>query len=279
MTLHRSARRGRCAARFALTGGFAIALAAAGARAATTALEPAPPAASADDIAQRSQDVLRGHSTYVRANMTIVSPRLAAPRHIEFRLWDDLPGKRTAVHILAPAKDEGVVFLKLHPNLWNYIPRVERTIRIPPSMMLQPWMGSDFTNDDLVRESSEAGDYTHRLLGIDPEPEGAAGARAYVVEYLPREDAPVVWDRIMAWVDVATYAPVRRDYYGDHGELLRTLRYADVRMVQGRPLPHRWTMIPVDKTGHETTVELDEVRFDDPIDESLFSPNALRSAH
>ena len=115
--------------------------------------------------------------------MTIVSPRLPAPRRVVFRVWDDRPGKRSFIRILEPSKDKGMGFLKLHPNLWNYIPRVERTVRIPPSMMLQPWMGSDFTNDDLVKQSSAVDDYTHRVLRTE-----VGGGGAHDSGCVPRDD-------------------------------------------------------------------------------------------
>jgi outer membrane lipoprotein-sorting protein len=239
-------------------------------------LTPAPAGADGREIARRAEDVLRGETAYLEAKMTIVSPRLPAPRTVAFRVWDDRPNKRSFIRILAPPKDAGTGFLKLHPNLWMYIPRVERTTRIPPSMMLQSWMGSDFTNDDLVRESSQLDDYDHRLLGIDPHPEAAPGLQAYVVDYVPHEGAPVVWGRIMNWIETEHYTPLRSDYYDEKGERLRTMRFSDIRQVQGRYFPYRWKMTPLDKPGYETTVAIDTIRFDEHFDEGIFTTRNLK---
>ena len=243
--------------------------------AAAADLEPAPPGRDARAIAEKVEDVFRGNTSYLTATMTVRSPRLPTPRRVEFRAWDDRPRKRSFIRILAPAKDAGMAFLKLHPNLWNYIPRVERTIRIPPSMMLQSWMGSDFTNDDLVRESSQLDDYDHLLLGIDPDPDSEESERAYVIEYRPHEDAPVVWGKIVTWVDAERYAPLRQDFYDESGAKLRVIRFSEIRQVQGRPYPHRWSLVPLDKEGHETSVEIDEIRFDESFDEGIFSKRNL----
>jgi len=151
------------------------------------ALEPAPAGISAADVARRAEDNLRSDRTYFEARMNVESPRLSRPRSVRFQSWEDRAGKRSFIRIHEPAKDTGTGFLKLGANLWMYIPRVERTMRIPPSMMLQSWMGSDFTNDDLVKESSEIDDYDHRWVGVEPALEAAGGRRAYVIEYVPHE--------------------------------------------------------------------------------------------
>ncbi len=239
---------------------------------------PAPESPTAREIAERAEDTLRSSRTYVDAEMTIRSPRLSAPRVVAFRSWDDVPSKRSFIRILSPARDAGTGFLKLHPNLWMYVPRVERSIRIPPSMMLSSWMGSDFTNDDLVRSSSAIDDYDHVMLGIDPSPEGHGDRRSWVVEYLPHEDAPVTWGRIVTWVDVERFAPLRQDFYDEDGELLRVMRFDDIRAVGERWVPHRWAMEPLDKPGHATEIVVREIDFEADLDESIFTKQHLRKA-
>jgi len=239
-------------------------------------LEPPPEDLEARELARGAEDTLRSSRTYLDAEMTVVSPRLSRPRVVAFRSWDDRPGKRSFIRILSPAKDAGSGFLKLHPNLWMYVPRVERTLRIPPSMMLQPWMGSDFTNDDLVRESSALDDYDHRLLGVDPSPADHPGLRAYVVEYIPHEDAPVVWGKIVAWIETEHGTPLLQDFYDEDGEKLRSMRFADIRAVEGRHVPFSWSMKPLHKEGHETRIQLGEIRFDVAIDDSVFTTRHLK---
>jgi outer membrane lipoprotein-sorting protein len=234
---------------------------------------------SAREIARRTEDVLRGTSAYTEGEMIVESPRLPGPRTVRFRSWDDRGGDRSFIRILAPPKDRGTGFLKLHPNLWTYIPRVERTMRIPPSMMLQSWMGSDFTNDDLVRESSQLDDYDHRLLRVEPAFQGLEGEpprRAYVVEYVPHEDAPVVWGRILTWIDADRWSPLRQEFFDEAGEKLRVMEFGDIREVDGRFVPHEWVMTPLDKEGHETRIRIEEIRFDEEFDESIFTTRNLK---
>jgi len=238
-------------------------------------LEAVPEGLDADVLARRADDNMRSASTYFHGRMTVESPRLATPRSITFESWEDRGGKRSFVRILAPPRDAGTGFLKLGSNLWMYIPRVERTMRVPPSMMLQSWMGSDFTNDDLVRESSEVEDYDHRLLGVDPSVEEAPGRRAYVLAYVPHEDAAVVWGRIIAWIDAETLAPLRQEFYDEDGEKLRVLRFTDHRRVGTRTVPFLWTLTPLDKPGHRTAIEVLEIRFDVELDESIFTRRHL----
>jgi outer membrane lipoprotein-sorting protein len=239
---------------------------------------PPPASPSAREIAARAENAMRSDRTRLEAEMTITSPQLSAPRVVSFRSWDDEPGKRSFIRILSPPRDAGTGFLKLHPNLWMYLPRVERTIRVPPSMMLQSWMGSDFTNDDLVRSSSALDDYEHRLLGIDPSPDGHGDRPAWVVEYTPHEEAAVSWGRIVAWVEVERGTPLRQDFYDEAGARLRTMQLSDIRPVGDRAVPHTWTMTPLDEPGHETRIEVRAIEFDAALDDSIFTKQNLRKA-
>jgi len=241
-------------------------------------LLPAPPDTDAKEVARRAEDSLRSARTTLDASMTVVSPRLSAPRVVRFQSWEERDTKRSMVRILSPAKDAGTGFLKLHPNLWMFVPRVERTIRIPPSMMLQSWMGSDMTNDDLVKESSTLDDYSHTLLGLDPSPEGNPELPAYVVEYIPNEDAPVVWGKIVAWIEQEYGTPLQQDFYDEDGTLLRRMQFSDIREVGERRVPYHWSMIPLDKEGHSTTIEIESIVFDAEIDPSVFTKRNLRKA-
>ena len=145
-------------------------------------------------------------------------------------------------------------------------------------MMMQSWMGSDFTNDDIARDSSLVDDYTPHLLGRKT----VDGVELIGIELIPHDDAPVVWARMEAWVETERMAPRRFIYFDEpeagRYEAVRTMRLDDVRMVQGRPLPHRWEMVPNDKEGHKTSFRVEEVRFDEPIDDDVFTQENLRRA-
>jgi len=245
---------------------------------ATGELLAPPPGVDAEAIARQAEDTLRSQRTTLDASMTVVSPRLSAPRVVRFQSWEERDARRSMVRILSPAKDAGTGFLKLHPNLWMFIPRVERTMRIPPSMMLQSWMGSDMTNDDLVKESSALDDYSHRILGIDPAPDGNPDLPAYVVEYIPNDEAPVVWGKIVAWIEKEHGTPLRQDFYDEDGQLLRQMRFSDIRPVGERRVPYVWTVVPLNKEGHSTTIEIQSIVFDAEIASSVFTKQNLRKA-
>ena len=239
-------------------------------------LEPAPEGVDASALARKAEDNMRSQRTFMIASMTVVSPRLSRPRVVAFHSWENTPEKKSLIRIDKPAKDEGTGFLKLHPNLWMYVPRVERTVRVPPSMMLQSWMGSDFSNDDLVRESSEIEDYEHHLLGLDPGTSGEVDRPAYVVEYRPHEDAAVVWGSIVAWLDVESGAPLRQDFFDEEGERMRVMRFSDFRTIGKRYVPHLWSMIPLDKPGHSTSIQVKEIQYDPDFDSDIFTTRNLK---
>ncbi len=161
------------------------------------------------------------------------------------------------------------------PNLWRYAPREQRIERVPRSLLLESWMDGDFTHDDLLHASSRVDDYEHRLLRIEADPDGREGISAYVVEYVPHEDAPVSWPRIVAWIEMEEAVALRRDYYDSDGVVVRTLRFDDFRVVSGRKVPHRWVSVRPGKKPRETRIELDTIRFDPTFEENLFAVGSL----
>ena len=230
----------------------------------------------ADAIMRKAEDILRGNTSEMKATMVITTPRWT--RTLSFRSWDDSVNDRNFIRLLSPKKDRGTGFLRMSGTMWTYLPRVERTTRIPPSMMLQSWMGSDFTNDDLARESSIIDDYTATFLG-GKEIEGQP---AWGVELIPKEEAPVVWSKVEAWVMAEVYAPLLYLYYDEpepgQFELMRRMKFGDVRPVQGRPVPHAWVLEPLDKAGHSTALTLEEIVFDAEIDPDIFTQANLKRA-
>jgi outer membrane lipoprotein-sorting protein len=228
------------------------------------------------ELVRRAEDALRGKTAQMKMRMTITTPRWT--RELVIRNWDDRAQDRSFSRVLEPPKDKGTGFLRDRDAFWTWLPKVERAMRIPPSMMLQPWMGSDFTNDDLARESSLENDYEPKLLGektID-------GVPAIGIELLPKPEAPVVWARMEIWIAKESYAPLVFAYFDEpekgRFEKLREMRFSDIRTVQGRPLPHVWEMVPSDKPGHSTRVVLEEALLDAPIDAEIFTQKNLRQS-
>ncbi len=226
---------------------------------------------SALSIIKKSDELMRGKTMTGTYLMQVIRPDWQ--RNLEFRFWSE-GTEKSFIQVLAPAKEKGVTFLKLGREMWNYIPRINRIIKIPPSMMLQSWMGSDFTNDDLVRESSVVQDYTHKLLGRDRE----AGFEAYRIELRPKPQAPVVWDKIIEWVRVSDYVPLRAEYFNERGERIRTVLFLDIAELGGRVMPATLELVEENKPGHKTLLTLKGVVFDQSMPAAVFSKQNLRRA-
>jgi len=227
----------------------------------------APPDALA--IAKRSDQALRGRTQHGRVSMTVRTPDWE--RTLDMETWFENPD-RTFIRITGPAKEAGTATLRLGQNMWNYLPQVERVIKIPPSLMLQPWMGSDFSNDDLVKESSLVTDYTHEITGE----ETFDGDRCYRLVATPKPDAPVVWGRLVLWIRVADDLPRKEEYYGENGDLRKVLNFDDIRRAGDRPYPMRWTMKSLTKPGHETVLAFHSIEFDRPIPARIFTRQNLK---
>jgi outer membrane lipoprotein-sorting protein len=174
--------------------------------------------------------------------------------------------------ITEPAKERGQAFLKRDKEMWNWLPSIDRMIKIPPSMMMQSWMGSDFTNDDLVRESSIVKDFTHYLEGE----ETIRGYEAYRIRLDPKPDAAVVWGKIVIWVSKEDLLELKAEFYDEDGYLVNTMHLSDIREMGGRKLPTHWEMIPADEEGKKTVLQLISADFTVDIEESFFSQQNLK---
>jgi outer membrane lipoprotein-sorting protein len=223
----------------------------------------------ARDVVERVDTLLWGQTLQGEFEMTITTPRWQ--RTLALRAWMERP-RRSFIRILAPAKEAGIGSLRIGAEMWNYLPNIERTIKIPPSMMLQPWMGSDFTNDDLVKQSSVVNDYTHRILRT----ESVSGTPSYVIESLPKPDAAVVWGKILYWVRESDSIPLRQEYYNERNELVRVLVLSDVGRMGGRTIPTKWEMRPVNEPGHVTAIVIKSAVYDRPIDTEVFTQRNLQ---
>jgi outer membrane lipoprotein-sorting protein len=223
----------------------------------------------ARDIVDRVEVLIWGRTVQGDYEMTIITPRWQ--RTLQLRAWMDRP-RRSFIRILEPAKEKGIGSLRIGAEMWNYLPNVERTIKIPPSMMLQPWMGSDLTNDDLVKSSSVIDDYTHRIL----REEVVAGAPAYVLELMPKPDAAVVWGKIIYWVRKGDFIPLKQEFYSERGDLVRTMTFSEVRPMAGRTIPTRWELRPADKPGNMTTFVVKSALYDQPIADEIFTQRNLQ---
>jgi outer membrane lipoprotein-sorting protein len=224
---------------------------------------------NADEIVRRSDNAVRGKTQEGNLTMTVKTPDWQ--RTLELRYWAVNPDK-TFIRVTGPAKEAGTGTLRLGSNMWNYLPSVERTIKIPPSLMLESWMGSDFTNDDLVRESSIVKDYDHRMDGEATE----GGDACYRIVATAKPEAPVVWGRVLLFVRKSDSIPRREEYYDSKGKLQKVLTFDEIRPTSGRLYPMLWKMVSVNKPGHETLMRFTKLVLDRPIPNSIFTQENLR---
>lgn len=230
---------------------------------------PASAAPSGTEIVQHAEDLLWGKTAVGEFDMTIATPTWS--RTLGLHVWMDRP-TNSFLRITAPAKDADITSLRIGSEMWNYLPAIERSIKIPPSLMLQPWLGSDFSNDDLVKESSLVTDYNHRLL----DDKRVADFDAYQVEGSPKPNAAVVWGKIVYTIRKGDYVPLKLEYFDERGDLIRTLTYSDIRTMDGRPIPTRWEMQPMTKPGKKTTIVVKSIVYDKPINPEIFSLRNLK---
>ncbi len=226
-------------------------------------------AQTAKEIVTRSNDLMRGASSYAEIAMTIVKPEWS--RTVEMKIWSMEPDF-AMVYVTEPARDKGTVTLKRKSEVWNWVPSVQRVIKLPPSMMLQSWMGSDFTNDDLVRQSSIIDDYTQTMAGE----ESIEGHPCWKIVLVPHPDAGVVWGKVIMWIAKDGYLRLRTDFFDEDGVLTRTFTGSAITTFGDRKLPAHFEMIPVREPGKKTVMDYRRLRFDKAFDASFFSEQNMK---
>lgn len=226
-------------------------------------------AQNAIDIIKKANDKERGSTNKGTMTMTIVRPTWS--RTVKFKTWGK--GREYSMTLITyPAKEKGQTFLKRKNELWNWNPTISRMIKLPPSMMSQGWMGSDYTNDDILKESSIVVDYDHKLIGS----ETVSGYDCYKIEMIPKEEAVVVWGKLIKWVSKKDYLQLKSVYYDEDGYVVKTEIGKDVKKIGGRLLPTRIEILPEDKPGNKTLVILNSIEFDVPIKETYFSQQNMK---
>ncbi len=223
----------------------------------------------ARQIVQKADEKVRGNTSQAEMSITTVRPKWK--REMKVRMWSK--GTEYAmVLVLSPAKDKSVTFLKRKKEVWNWLPSLERVIKLPPSMMSQAWMGTDFTNDDFVKESSMVDDYNHKLLGS----EKIDDRDCYKIELIPKPDAAVVYSKILVWIDKKDYMQLRSEMYDDDGDLVNTILSSEFKIFGDRLLPSLMEMTPADKAGYKTIMQYKSIQYDKPIEDSFFSTEKMK---
>ena len=224
---------------------------------------------TAIQIITKADDLQRGESNEGEMSMTIV--RTKWERTISMKVWS-LGRDFSMTYITSPAKDKGQVFLKRKNEMWNWVPTINRMIKIPPSMMSQGWMGSDYSNDDILKESSIVVDYTHQVVGDDV----VEGIDCYVLNLIPKEDAAVVWGKVKKWISKKEYWQLKTEYYDEDEELIRTEIASEVKQFGDRELPSKIVILPADKPGQKTIIKVTKSNYKVQLKESFFSQQNMK---
>lgn len=220
----------------------------------------------AEQIIREMEDLYRGDSSRGEVTMTIETPQYQ--RTLELSTMN-LGEDAAFIRILSPRKDRGIATLRLEQEMWNYFPKIDKVIKVPPSMMMGSWMGSDFTNDDLVQQTELTMEYE---LSLTETPE------TFEITLTPRSDTVTVWGRIDYVIDRERMIPLEQTYYDDDGTLVRRLEFSELKNFDGRMLPSRLEMVPLNKENHRTVVTYDSITFNPPdVSEDNFTLRALQS--
>ena len=231
--------------------------------------EAAAPVLDAKAILDHVDDLFRGKSSRGTFTMKVVTQHYT--REMTLEAWSK-GEEYSLVRILLPEKEKNTATLKAENNIWNYLPKVNRVIKVPSSMMGGSWMGSHFTNDDLVKESRMATDFTY-----DISFHGERGGQNVIeLTLVPNPDAAVVWGKIIAVVRDDNWLPVSVEYYDEDLVKTRTMTFSDVRPLGGRTIPAAMRMTPADKPQEYTEVVYQHLEFDVELSDGLFSLRSLQ---
>ncbi len=224
---------------------------------------------SADEVLRRIDELYRADSSYAEMEMQIVTPNWE--RTLRMRAWSEGTDK-TFIRILEPRKERGVGTLRIEDEMWNYLPNANRVMRIPPSMMMSSWMGSDFNNNDLVRQFTFTEDYDFDYAEADDPEEGILYIRA-----VPKEGRPIVWGHVMLEVYADSLLPRSERYYDEEGTLVRVMNFSEAKSFDDRRIPSVLELVPQDEDGKRTVLRYLEAEFNIDIPGGTFTQRNLRT--
>lgn len=224
---------------------------------------------TATEIITKADEKVRGKTNHTVIDMEIIRPTWK--RSISMKAWGrGLDYSMT--YITFPAKEKGQVFMKRKTEMWNWMPTIGRMIKIPASMMSQGWMGSDYTNDDILKESSMIVDYEHSL---DAE-ETIEGFDCYKIEMSPKAEAAVIWSKVYKWVTKDEFIQIKSEYYDEDDDLVKSDFAYEFKKMDGRLIPTRIEIVPADDSGKKTVLYIKEIQFDIELPESYFSQQNMK---
>lgn len=224
---------------------------------------------TATEIVKKMDNNMRGETS--QAILMIKTVRPTWSREMTVKTW--MKGTNYAMILVqAPIKEKGIVFLKRKKEVWNWMPTLERNIKLPPSMMTNSWMGTDFTNDDLIKEASVVEDYFHKIVGdtiID-------NRNCYIIEFLPKPNTAVVWGKLVVAIDKKDFLELYTEFYDEEGALINVMQVDSIKIMDGRLIPTHMEMIPKNKKNHKTELFYKSVLFNRQIDDNFFNTEQMK---
>jgi len=221
------------------------------------------------EIVKKANDLRFGETSKGEMEMTLVRPTWK--RTIAMKMWTK-GTDYSMVIITAPAKEKGQVFMKRKTEMWNWIPKISRMIKLPPSTMSQGWMGSDYTNDDMMNEGSIVNKFNHKIL----RSEKFEDMDCYVIESTPKDDDEVVWGKKVIWISKADFFTLKTESYDEDMYLVKTEIASDIKQMGGKRLPSKFEIIPADNPGNKTIVVLRDIVFNEAISDGFFSQQNMK---
>jgi outer membrane lipoprotein-sorting protein len=225
---------------------------------------------TAKEVVKIADDNMRGKTSEADITIKIIRPTWS--REMNMKAWSK-GDAYSMILVKSPPKEKGTAFLKRNKEVWNWIPAIERNIKLPPSMMSQSWMGTDFTNDDLVKEASSVSDYEHKHLGK----ELVTGKPCYKIEMIPKPSAAIVWEKVIVWIDTEDFLQMKAEFYDEDGTLINIMKSSDIKKLGGRKITAKIEMIPVDKNGYSTVIYYNDILFDREIQDDFFTTRNMKS--
>lgn len=224
---------------------------------------------SADEIVRAAFDYWRGQASVAVVDMTIHRPDWQ--RTMTLKAWTR--GESDSLFVTtAPAKDKGNGTLKAGKGMWIYNPKVNRVIKLPPSMMSQSWQGSDFSNNDIAKSDSLVNDYIHTIESTTEHED----KKVYRIKSIPRPDAPVIWGMITLNVR-EDHILLRETFYDEDLKPVKTMTSSDIRMVDGRLFPMQWKMKKADAGSEHTLLVYKDLAFKKDLPNRIFTLTNLKN--
>jgi outer membrane lipoprotein-sorting protein len=219
-------------------------------------------------LLNRVDRLYRSDRSWAQIEMEMVTPDWRRKLSMDF--WTE-GLDRTFIRVKSPARDAGASTLRKGKEMWNYFPKINKVMKVPPSMMMGSWMGSDFSNDDLVKESTLIDDYYGVFFTpAKPDPD------LHYIRLKPRRETVSLWGAIELVIRKSDLLPVRQDYYDEKGRLQRKMEFSDIAELGGRTMPRVMTMVPLSKEGHSTTIRYTDARFDADLPADTFTLRNLQ---